>query len=419
MRTSVPRVRAAVFALVAAFGLTLPVLAANAPDASAAVRPVAGCGFTFGGILQQGAAGTLFVSVALRPDSFAQHCTVPVTFTASVTPQSAAASRYTNVVNNPLTATQTVTFVPGRRPPELTVGWGGFHCADPASPGIFAIASGSQRMGTAVPANSCTAAGTFHSNLFSNPVAVQSAVGISPTPNDQGYRTVDNLGNLYPKGNAAQIAPLAANNGDVVGMATAPTGTGAWVVASDGGVSSYGSAAFQGSLGNVHLNAPIVGMAATKNGGGYWLVGSDGGVFTFGNAHFFGSTGNLHLAAPVVGIAPTPDDGGYYLVASDGGVFTFGDAVFAGSLGNVLLNAPVVGIAANPHHGYWLVASDGGVFTFGGAPFKGSAGALHLNASISGMAATTSGNGYWLLGSDNGIFTYGDAGFFGSSPFMP
>ena len=35
---------------------------------------------------------------------------------------------------------------------------------------------------------------------------------------------------------------------------------------------------------------------------GYWLVGSDGGIFTFGSAQFYGSTGSLHLQRPVVGI---------------------------------------------------------------------------------------------------------------------
>jgi hypothetical protein len=32
------------------------------------------------------------------------------------------------------------------------------------------------------------------------------------------------------------------------------------MVASDGGIFSFGDAPFQGSLGGVHLNAPVVGM---------------------------------------------------------------------------------------------------------------------------------------------------------------
>ncbi|HUC04342.1 MAG TPA: hypothetical protein VL961_03025, partial [Acidimicrobiales bacterium] len=73
--------------------------------------------------------------------------------------------------------------------------------------------------------------------------------------------------------------------------------------------------------------------APTPDGGGYWLVASDGGIFTFGDAGYYGSTGGITLNKPIVGMASTPDGGGYWLVASDGGIFTFGDAQFAGSDG--------------------------------------------------------------------------------------
>ena len=65
-------------------------------------------------------------------------------------------------------------------------------------------------------------------------------------------------------------------------------------------------------------------MAATPAGHGYWLVASDGGVFSFGDAAFHGSTGGMRLNQPVVGMAAGPDGSGYWLVASDGGVFAFG-----------------------------------------------------------------------------------------------
>jgi len=55
------------------------------------------------------------------------------------------------------------------------------------------------------------------------------------------------------------------------------------MVASDGGVFSFGDAHFQGSMGGMHLNKPVVGMAQNTVGG-YWLVASDGGVFSFGAA---------------------------------------------------------------------------------------------------------------------------------------
>ena len=36
---------------------------------------------------------------------------------------------------------------------------------------------------------------------------------------------------------------------------------------------------------------------------GYWLVASDGGIFSFGDASFYGSTGNIVLNKPIVGMA--------------------------------------------------------------------------------------------------------------------
>ena len=199
-------------------------------------------------------------------------------------------------------------------------------------------------------------------------------------------------------------------------MAADPNG-GYWTVTWLGVITAHGAAPLFGSpaLSGIRLAKPIIGMAATPDGQGYWLVASDGGVFTYGDAQFYGSTGAILLNHPIVGMAATPDGQGYWLVASDGGIFTYGDAQFYGSTGAIHLNRPIVGMAATPDGlGYWLVASDGGIFTYGDAQFYGSTGAIRLNRPIAGMAATPDGQGYWLVASDGGIFTYGDAAFYGS-----
>ena len=64
-------------------------------------------------------------------------------------------------------------------------------------------------------------------------------------------------------------------------MAPTPDGNGYWLVASDGGIFSYGDAQFQGSAGSLHLNQPIVGMAAMPDGSGYWFTAADGGLFNY------------------------------------------------------------------------------------------------------------------------------------------
>ena len=198
-------------------------------------------------------------------------------------------------------------------------------------------------------------------------------------------------------------------------LAPLPVSQGYWEAASDGGVFTFGDAAFFGSTGAMPLAAPVVGIAPTPDSQGYWEVASDGGVFSFGDATFFGSMGASHLAAPIVGIAASPDGQGYWEVAADGGVFNFGDAKFRGSTGNLRLAAPAVGIASTPDGGgYWMAAADGGVFPFGDAAFHGSEGGARLQAPVIAVAPTPDGGGYWLFAADGGIFPFGDATFSGS-----
>jgi hypothetical protein len=198
--------------------------------------------------------------------------------------------------------------------------------------------------------------------------------------------------------------------------AGAAVSSGYWLMATDGGVFSFGKAGFFGSTGSVPLNQPIVGTTATPSGRGYWMVAADGGIFTFGDAGFYGSTGGKPLNKPIVAMAPTRSGKGYWLVAADGGIFTFGDAGFFGSMGGEKLNKPVVDMAATPTgRGYWMAATDGGVFAFGDAPFAGSTGAVDLAKRIHAMSASPSGKGYWMVAGDGGMFAFGDAGFYGSA----
>ncbi len=214
----------------------------------------------------------------------------------------------------------------------------------------------------------------------------------------------------YPGDGNFQSSVSSARSLTIANQAT----QGYWEVGSDGGIFSFGTAHFYGSMGGTPLNAPIVGIASTQDGRGYWLVSRDGGVFAFGDAHFYGSMGGGRLNQPIVGIASTPDGEGYWLVAKDGGVFAFGDAHFYGSMGGRPLNKPIVGLAADPTTGgYWEVASDGGIFAFH-APFLRSTGNVELAAPIVGMASTNGGGGYWAVASDGGLLADGDAPLLGS-----
>ena len=219
---------------------------------------------------------------------------------------------------------------------------------------------------------------------------------------------------MYPGGGIDQFGdappedpPAVQLNAPAVAMAATPGGTGLWVASADGGVTTFGNAAFYGSMGGTQLTGPVVAMAATPTGGGYWLVGLDGGIFTFGNAAFFGSMGGQHLNQPVVGMAATPTGGGYWLVAADGGIFTFGNATFDGSLGGKTLQSSISGMAATPHgNGYWLLEWNGAVFSFGSATSYGEPTGSPTAAPFKSIVPTPDGGGYWLLEPDGFNYSF-------------
>jgi len=183
---------------------------------------------------------------------------------------------------------------------------------------------------------------------------------------------------------------------NAIGIVPTPGGKGYWVLelglSGLGSIQSFGDALNYGdeatiAHGSGHAGEPVA-MAATSDGLGYWIVDSDGGVFSFGDAAFYGSMGGRPLRAPVVGLARSAEGHGYWLAAADGGVFSFGDATFGGSLAGTVLAKPVIGIAANSSGtGYWMAAADGGVFALGGAPFLGSLGGQRLNCSVVAISA--------------------------------
>ena len=282
----------------------------------------------------------------------------------------------------------------------------GTRCADTSPMAVYRIPRNHSRVGTGPRSTPIRSLGLFVGAL----VLLTTAVFV---------------GQLMEAGHgsaAGAHAALASNAmpafyGEGTHMAADPVG-GYWTVDGSGSVSPHNGATFLGSPASAGqaLNQPIVGMAATPSGQGYWLVASDGGIFSYGDAGFYGSTGAIHLNKPIVGMAATPSGLGYWLVASDGGIFSYGDAAFYGSTGAIHLNKPIVGMTPTTSgQGYWLVASDGGIFSYGDAAFFGSTGAIQLNQPIVGMAPTPSGLGYWLVASDGGIFSYGDAGFYGST----
>ncbi len=205
-----------------------------------------------------------------------------------------------------------------------------------------------------------------------------------------------------------------------------PATHGYWLVGSDGGIFTFGSASFYGSTGSLTLQRPVVGITSTRDRAGYWLVASDGGTFAFGDAGFYGSIPGLGLApagsglphslnAPIVAMVPAADGQGYFVVASDGGVFAFGPgASFAGSCPGIGgCSGPAVSVIPDSTgNGYWLFTATGNVYSFGDAPSLGSPG--NVGSPITSAVRTPDGKGYWVLVANGTVYRYGDAVDYGS-----
>jgi hypothetical protein len=102
-------------------------------------------------------------------------------------------------------------------------------------------------------------------------------------------------------------------------------------------------------------------MLPGPNGLGYFLVASDGGMFSYGDTQFYGSLGGVPLKHPIVAAATTPDFGGYWMTDSAGVVSNFGDATNYGSAPSPLFR-PVVGMAETVGNG-----------SFSGGPYPSGA----------------------------------------------
>jgi hypothetical protein len=78
-------------------------------------------------------------------------------------------------------------------------------------------------------------------------------------------------------------------------------------------------------------------MAPTPDGRGYWLVASDGGVFTFGDAAFYGSAADTP-GDPVQQLIPIRSGQGYWIVQQSGTEVALGDAAGSAPTTAVLLS---------------------------------------------------------------------------------
>ncbi|MCB0993353.1 MAG: hypothetical protein KDB16_20420, partial [Acidimicrobiales bacterium] len=184
---------------------------------------------------------------------------------------------------------------------------------------------------------------------------------IAISPSGDGTWIFSSHGRVLTFGDAGHFGDLLALDlqGEIIGSVVTPSGLGYYLIGSDGGVFAFGDASFHGSIQGIvndlvgpglpateWLACPVVGLVPTSDGDGYWLVACDGGVFSFGSAPYRGSVPEVlpgvPLNRPINGMVAY--GGGYLMVASDGGAFNFG-APFFGSLGANPPAEPVVAIS--------------------------------------------------------------------------
>ncbi len=253
----------------------------------------------------------------------------------------------------------------------------------------------------------------------------------STTGTGAGYWMIDEIGRLYPFGDAQRSGdpgePLGSLGPDansatarVVKVVSSSDGSGYWVLDDSGTVHAYGVPQL-GSVDMATLDAdekPST-MSPTPGDDGYWVFTSKGRVLTFGTATPMGDLTAFTLDGPIIDSVALPDGSGYYMLGSDGGVFAFGNAKFWGSvpqvLPGVMLDCPVGGIVpTSTLQGYWMVACDGGVFAFGDAGFRGSLPGLGVTPVQPVVGMVRNGSGYLMVASDGGIFNFSDQPFVGS-----
>jgi hypothetical protein len=238
----------------------------------------------------------------------------------------------------------------------------------------------------------------FHGSTGSM-VLQRPVVGITPTADNNGYWLVATDGGVFAYGDAGfygSIPGIPLNparsglshslNAPIVAMVPTYDDGGYFMVASDGGVFSFGDAKFEGSCPGIGgCEGAAVAVMPDASGNGYWVVTSSGHVYTFGDAQYFGAPGRQSV--PVTSAVRTPDGSGYWILFGNGAVAAYGDAVNSGGPVNDTNGLdPATAIFAAYGGGYWITTAEGAVFSYGGAQFSGSMGGTKLNAPI--IAAT-------------------------------
>jgi hypothetical protein len=182
-----------------------------------------------------------------------------------------------------------------------------------------------------------------------------------------GYLSLDAVGTVQGYGVQAQ-GGLTSGQGSPADLAARSDASGFWILRTDGGVHSFGNAAWYGSPLKQGVRAAGIKLRVQPNGAGYWVLSGDGRIRAYGNAPALGVPRNV--SAFLVDFWPTPSGRGYWVLGQDGRVYAMGDAPERGDLKDKGSGwtTPAVGIVGTPNgKGYGIVDAAGRVHGFGSA----------------------------------------------------
>ncbi|HCB37323.1 MAG TPA: hypothetical protein DEP66_03735, partial [Acidimicrobiaceae bacterium] len=103
-----------------------------------------------------------------------------------------------------------------------------------------------------------------------------------------GYWVTYADGRVESREGAPAVGSVSVAPGESI-VALVPAAAGHWLITDLGRVLPVGGAPHLGDMSEVALNGAVIAAVPTTTGAGYVLLGSDGGIFSFGDAAFQGS----------------------------------------------------------------------------------------------------------------------------------
>jgi len=145
----------------------------------------------------------------------------------------------------------------------------------------------------------------FYGSMGAKPLNAP-IVAVAATPDGGGYWEVAADGGVF-----ASVTPVLRLDGCQAAQSAHCRRSGHRRRLPRGGIRRRRVRVRRGALRRLHggkpLHRPIIGAAAVA--GGYYLLGSDGGVFTFGTAPFYGTAPGPPLAGTTIVLDPGHDGG--------------------------------------------------------------------------------------------------------------